>query len=109
MEKIKEMFPDFEDKIYLYISGSQGVSPNTLVVHRRDFNSLEELEGIFLSFIDDNAYDNIDSYLDDCDGDEDEAMNEAVCDSGSFLLGTSEDNYTYEYTLGTFEKIVNIE
>lgn len=96
--QFSEMFKDFNGVLYLYISGSQGVSPAEMkVTYGEDFKTLKDLENLFCAFIDENAYDNIDDYLDDCDGDEDEAMNEAIADSGSFLVGTSLDNLTHEY------------
>lgn len=97
-QEFSEMFKNFNGTLYLYISGSQGVSPNEMKVkYGVDFNSLEDLENLFSEFIDENAYDNLDSYLEDCDGDEYEAMGEAIADSGQFLLGTSLDNLTHEY------------
>lgn len=102
---VKE-FPGFNGKLYLYITGSQGVAPNGMWVYfGKDFQSWKELETLFLEFIDENAFDNLADYLDDCDGDEDDAMGEAVCDSGEFLLGASEDNLTHEYDgFGNFSK-----
>ena len=94
-KKLSKIFDNFHGELYLYISGSQGVSPAEMkVTYGVDFNTIDELESLFYHFIDENAYENIDDYLDDCDGDEDEAMMEAVNDSGEFLLGISMDNLT---------------
>ena len=107
-QQFSEMFKNFNGTLYLYISGSQGVSPNEMkVVYGIDFNSLEELENLFAEFIDENAYENLDSYLEDCDGDEDEAIGEAIADSGQFLLGTSLDNLTHEYN-GFISEIISL-
>lgn len=87
-----KIFKDFKGELYLYISGSQGVSSAEIkVTYGKDFTTLDELEDIFLNFIDENALENIDDYLDDADGDEDFALAEALADSGEFLLGTSSE------------------
>lgn len=71
----------------LYISGSQGVSPAEIIVkYGVDFDTEEKLVFIFTQFIDENAREYIDDYLEDCDYDEDEAMNEAIADSGEFEI-----------------------
>ena len=90
--------------IKLYISGSQGVSPNErTVTYGIDFNTIEELKNIFIAFIDENAEDNIDSYLEDYDYDD--ARNEAIADSGEFLIFLNDDNEpTFEYSNGSIEK-----
>lgn len=107
-QEFAEMFEGFEGTLYLYISGSQGICPNDMkVTYGVDFKSLEDLENLFCEFIDENAYENLDSYLDDCDGDEEEAMGEAIADSGSFLLGVSLDNLTHEYS-GFISEIVKL-
>lgn len=91
-------YMDLCGDVCLYISGSQGVSSNyTIVKCGKDFNSEEELINLFIDFIDENAYENIEDYLDDCDGDEAEALGEAVADSGEFLLGPSLDNLKYSF------------
>ena len=106
-EQFSEMFENFNGELWLYISGSQGVAPNEMkVVYGVDFSSLDELEKVFCEFIDENAFENIADYLDDCDGDEDEAMMEAVNDSGEFLIGVSMDKLTHEYNGMFFDKIV---
>jgi hypothetical protein len=85
-------------EIYLYISGSQGVSPAELkVTYGIDFNNEEEFKNLFCEFIDENAMEYIDDYLEDCDYDIDEALGEAVNDSGEFLFGFSLDNLEYEF------------
>lgn len=74
-------------KLTLYISGSQGVSPAECEVeYGIDFNTTEELENIFCEFIDENAMENIDNYLEDCDFNEDDAISECICDSGDFEI-----------------------
>ena len=91
-------YTDLCGNVCLYISGSQGVSPNYMMVkYGKDFNSKEELLDLFRNFIDENAFENLEDYLDDCEGDEDEALGEAVADSGEFLLGSSIDNLKYEF------------
>ena len=93
--------------IKLYISGSQGVSPNErTVTYGIDFNTIEELKNIFIAFIDENAEDNIDSYLEDYDYDD--AMNEAIADSGEFLIFLNDDEPTFEYSNGSIENIKKI-
>lgn len=72
-------------KLKLYISGSQGVAPaETIVEYGVDFDTKEKLILLFTKFIDENAYNNIDDYLEDFD--EDEAINEAIADSGEFEI-----------------------
>ena len=90
--------------IKLYISGSQGVSPNErTVTYGIDFNTIEELKNIFIAFIDENAEDNIDSYLEDYDYDD--AMNEAIADSGEFLIFLNDDDEpAFKYNNGSIEK-----
>ena len=96
-KEFQNMFKGFTGDLYLYISGSQGVSPNHMkITYNQDFSSIEDIINIFCEFIDENAYENIDDYLEDCD-DEDEAMGEAVADSGEFYLGASLDNLTHVY------------
>ena len=95
-QEFVEMFPNFTGTLYLYISGSQGVAPNGQVVtYGEDFKTVEDLIAVFCEFVDANALDNIDDYLDDCDGDESDALNEAITDSGEFLIGVSEDKLTH--------------
>ena len=95
-QEFVEMFPNFTGTLYLYISGSQGVSPAGYTVeYGKDFKTVEDLIAVFTGFIDENAWENIDDYLEDCDGDEDDALNEAIIDSGEFLIGVSEDNLTH--------------
>lgn len=85
-------------KVYLYITGSQGVSPaNLIVTYGVDFNNEEELKNLFCEFIDENAMEYIDDYLDDCDYDTDEALAEAVNDSGEFFIGFSPDIFEYQF------------
>ena len=97
--------------IKLYISGSQGVSPNErTVTYGIDFNTIEELKNIFIAFINENAEYNIDSYLEDYyDYDYDDVMNEAVADSGEFLIFLNDDDEpTFEYSNGSIENIKKI-
>ena len=97
-KEFQDMFEAFTGELFLYISGSQGVSSNYMkIIYNQDFSSLEDIINIFCEFIDENAYENIDDYLEDCDYDENEAMGEAVADSGEFYLGTSLDNLTHVY------------
>lgn len=104
--EFSEIFENFNGELYLYISGSQGVSPAEIkVIYGIDFSTIEELQNLFCKFIDENAYENIDSYLDDCDGDESEAMGEAVNDSGEFLLGVNSNHLTHIFDGGFIEKI----
>lgn len=101
----EEMFPGFEGKLFLYISGSQGITPNSMIVtYEKDFTDLDSLAKVFYDFIDDNAMENIEDYLEDCDGDEEDALMEAVLDSGEFYVGIEELNMPYEFTGGVFEK-----
>ena len=61
-------------KLKLYISGSQGVAPaENIVTYGIDFNTMNELINKFTTFIEENAYEYIDDYLEDCDYDEDDA------------------------------------
>lgn len=90
-EKLKDFFPNFDNDgrgtLMLYISGSQGVSPNEQYVHfGNDFNDLQSLMNVFEEFITENAYDYVMDYLEDNDYDEDEAMNETIMDSGIFYI-----------------------
>lgn len=74
-------------KLKLYISGSQGVAPaESIVEYGVDFDTKEKLILLFTELINENAYENIDDYLEDCDYNEDEAINEAVADSGEFEI-----------------------
>lgn len=90
-EKLKDFFPNFDSDgrgtLMLYISGSQGVSPNEQYVHfGSDFNDLQSLMDVFKEFITENAYDYVMDYLEDNDDDDDEAMNEVIMDSGIFYI-----------------------
>lgn len=107
MEELKKLFKDFNGELHLYIEGSQGVAPAEMqVVYGVDFSSVEELEDVFRYFIDENALEYVDDYLEECDGDEDEALGTAVCDSGNWLLGTTSDNLTHIFDGFTiYEKI----
>lgn len=110
MEELKELFKDFNKELYLYIEGSQGVAPADMkVTYGVDFSSIEELKDVFRLFIDENAMENIDDYLDDYDGDADEALGAAVADSGEFLLGTSLDNLTHIFDGFNIEERMVIE
>ena len=99
----------FNKTACIYISGSQGVASNTLnLKYGVDYTTEEELEDLCSEFVTENAYENIEDYLENCDYDEDEALNEAICDSGEILLGTEEDNYTHYWALGSFEEICTL-
>ena len=100
-EEFEQIFPGFDGSLLLYISGSQGVAPAELVVdYGTDFDDLDSLCDCFTRFIDENALENIDSYIEDCENDEAEALMEAIIDSGDFLVGIDGDNLTHEYSLG---------
>ena len=105
-EEFEKMFPGFDGFLLLYISGSQGVAPAELVVdYGADFDDLDSLCDCFTRFIDENALENIDSYIEDCENDEAEALMEAIIDSGDFLLGIDGDHLTHEYSLGFITKL----
>lgn len=79
-------------KLKLYISGSQGVAPaENIVTYGVDFNTIDELIDKFTAFIKENAYEYIDDYLEDCDYDEDDALMEAIVDSGEFEIYLEND------------------
>ena len=79
-------------KLKLYISGSQGVAPaENIVTYGIDFNTIDELINKFTTFIEENAYKYIDDYLEDCDYDEDDALMEAIVDSGEFEIYLEND------------------
>ena len=79
-------------KLKLYISGSQGVAPaENIVTYRVDFNTIDELIDNFTTFIKENAYEYIDDYLEDYDYDEDDALMEAIVDSGKFEIYLEND------------------
>ena len=71
-----------------------------IIKYGKDYQDEESLCRLFDEFIDENALDNIDDYLDDCDGDEDEAMMETIIDSGDFeiFLHENDDKPIYVYT-----------
>lgn len=78
-----------EKKIVFYITGSQGVAPAEMIVtFGVEVQCIEDIRTMFYSFIDENAMEYIDDYLDDCDGDVDDALGEVLCDSGEFWIGT---------------------
>lgn len=105
-QEIAEMFPGFTGKLYLYISGSQGVANADLTIqYGIDFNTLEDVTAVFCEFIDENVWENIDDYLDDCDGDEQEAFMEALTDSGHFYIGIDECNLMYEFDGGVYTQM----
>lgn len=102
-QEIASMFPNFDGKLYLYISGSQGVANADMVIqYGVDFKNLEDVTAVFCEFIDENVWENIDDYLDDCDGDEEEAFGEALADSGYFYIGVDEFNMLYEFDGGIY-------
>ena len=79
-------------KLKLYISGSQGVAPaENIVTYGVDFNTTDELIDKFTTFINENAHEYIDDYLEDCDYDEDDALMEAIVDSGEFEIYLEND------------------
>ena len=79
-------------KLKLYISGSQGVAPaENIVTYGIDFNTIDELIDKFTTFINENAHEYIDDYLEDCDYDEDDALMEAIVDSGEFEIYLEND------------------
>ena len=95
-------------KLKLYISGSQGVAPaENIVTYGIDFNTIDELINKFTTFIKENAYEYIDDYLEDCDYDEDDALIEAIGDSGEFeiYLGNDEPGEpSFIYNNGIIEE-----
>lgn len=108
-QEFTTIFNDFKGDLYLYISGSQGVSSAEMkVTYGQDFITMDDLITLFCEFIDENAYENIDDYLDDCDGDEDDALGEAIVDSGEYYIGTSPDNLTHIFD-GMFFNLKDFE
>ena len=95
-------------KLKLYISGSQGVAPaENIVTYGIDFNTMNELIDKFTTFIEENAYDYIDDYLEDCDYDEDNALMEAIVDSGEFEIYLENDEPgepSFIYNKGVIEE-----
>lgn len=109
-KEFEEMFEGFTGDLFLYIEGSQGVSPNECkITYGKNFTNLEQVIEIFRTFIDENALENIDDYLEDCEYDEDEALMEAIGDSGNFYLGSSLDNLTHIYYDGFISKRMEYE
>ena len=109
-KEFEEMFEGFTGDLFLYIEGSQGVSPNECkITYGKNFTNLEQVIEIFCTFIDENALENIDNYLEDCEYDEDEALMEDICDSGNFYLGSSLDNLTHIYYDGFISKRTEYE
>ena len=86
---LQKILKDFDGTIVLYISGSQGVVPAEMTItFGVDAQCIEDIKKCFYEFIDENVVENLDSYLEDCDGDEEAAFGEAICDSGEFWIGT---------------------
>ncbi len=107
-QDFEKMFLGFKGYLTLYISGSQGVAPGTMIVeYGEDFTDLDSLSTIFAEFIDDHCQDYYESYLEDCDYDEDDAFIECVTDSGQHLLGIDEEHLDYEWDGVNFEKIAD--
>ena len=107
-EEFEKMFPGFDGFLLLYISGSQGVAPAELVVdYGADFDDLDSLCDCFTRFIDENALENIDSYIEDCENDEAEALMEAIIDSGEFEIYLENDELgepSFIYNNGIIEE-----
>lgn len=104
-KEFEEMFEGFTGDLFLYIEGSQGVSScECKIIYGKDFTTLEQVIEIFCHLIDENASENIEDYLEDCGYDENEALIEAISDSGDFYLGSSLDNLTHIYDGFIFKK-----
>ena len=87
LEKVKEQNPNWDGTLFFYVEGSQGVTSAEERFNLNDFNGdIERMVRAGWAFVDENAWENIESYLEDCDGDEDEALAEAVVDSGDKLI-----------------------
>lgn len=109
--EFENKYPDLLKECFLYITGSQGVAPCGMTVRYGDhYQDEKSLCRLFDDLIDENAFENIDNYLDDCDGDEDEAQMEAVVDSGEFQIFLNEDDetpvYIYDGGLIKYENIL---
>ncbi|MDV3427712.1 MAG: hypothetical protein LIR50_11930 [Bacillota bacterium] len=90
VEKVKEQNPNWDGTLFFYVEGSQGVSPAEEHFNLNEYNGdIERMVRAGWAFVEENAWENIDSYLEDNDGDEDEALAEAVVDSGDKLIRSS--------------------
>ena len=108
-QDFEKMFKNFKGELYLYISGSQGVSSAGMVIkYGVDFTDLESLMRVFDEFIDEHTMDYVEDYLDNEyneDGDPteeelDDAHMEAISNAGDFLIGVTEEDAQYIYELG---------
>lgn len=109
-KEVASLFPGFSGELYLYISGSQGVANADMTIkYGVNFKNLDDVTAVFCQFIDENVWENIDDYLDDCDGNEEEAFMEALTDSGHFYIGVDEFNLLYEFDGGIFTLMEELE
>lgn len=109
-EDIEKQFPGFKNHLYLYISGCQGVPNMDMTIEFGvDFNYLEDVAPIFNEFIEETIWENIDDYLDDCDGDEQEAFMEALVDCGPFYIGIDEQTLTHQFDGGIFIQMEELD
>lgn len=83
---INEYGEEYLNDVMIDIEGSQGITPNSVYIDLDTYDTIDQLITDIYLFIDENAYDCLEDYLDDCDGDEDEAMIEAVADSGNTYI-----------------------
>lgn len=99
-------------KLRLYISGSQGVSPDEIEVeYGLNFITESELTNIFNEFIDENANEYVEDYLiGEDDNDYDRALGDAIADSGNFYIYIGdEDEPSFEFDGCFIEEIAYLD
>ena len=96
----KDAYPEVNNLIKQYYQALVDGDMETIRNIKNYTDDEEELKNLFCEFIDENAMEYIDDYLDDCDYDADEALAEAVNDSGEFFIGFSP--YIFEYQFDVF-------
>lgn len=104
--KFDNIFENFNGKLNIYVSGSQGVAPASWdVEYGVNFSTINELNSIIAEFLDEVAEENYIDYLDDCDGDSKEAFMECLSDSGDVILTIPGDDTEYWWDFGTITKL----
>lgn len=87
LEMAKQINPNWNEIIYFYIEGSQGIPTGEESHSIREFNSVGEICDAFRFFIDDHvAGCGYEDYVDDCDGDDEEGFMEACADTGAHII-----------------------
>ena len=116
-EDFEKMFKGFKGTLWLYISGSQGVSPGwEYIEYGKDFTTLAEVSKRFDEWVNDWIMDYYEDYKEDIAEDYDDeddldeaAFSECLNDIGCKYVGVEEQDIQYQYEGWGYDSVKRIK